>query len=67
LDDLQAGRGLVGSMLKDDQVRQEFASAIHNLNVVSSNLATHGLLWKPPRPRSTTTVAPVYPGKNPSR
>jgi hypothetical protein len=36
-----------------------------NLNVVSSNLSQHGLLWKPRRSINPNTA--VYPGKLPNR
>jgi phospholipid/cholesterol/gamma-HCH transport system substrate-binding protein len=67
LNDLQAGKGLAGGILKDEDLRQQFASTLHNLNVVSSNLSVHGLLWRPPRPRQISTNTPVYTGKMPSR
>lgn len=66
LTDLQAGKGLAGAVLKDESLRGEFASMVGNLNVVSSNLSRHGLLWRP-RQRRTVTNEIVYPGKMPFR
>jgi phospholipid/cholesterol/gamma-HCH transport system substrate-binding protein len=64
--DLQAGRGAVGSLLKDPKLQAELASTLGNLNTVSSNLAKNGLLWKPRRlePLTNTTG---YPGRGPFR
>jgi phospholipid/cholesterol/gamma-HCH transport system substrate-binding protein len=66
LADLQAGKGLAGSLLKDENLQQHFASMVNNLDIVSSNLSQHGLLWKP-RVRRVNTNTPVYTGKLPSR
>jgi phospholipid/cholesterol/gamma-HCH transport system substrate-binding protein len=66
VSDLQAGKGLAGSVLKDENLREQFASMMGNLNVVSSNLSRHGLLWRP-RERRTITNEIVYPGKMPFR
>lgn len=64
--DLQAGRGAVGSLLKDPKLQAELASTVANLDTVSSNLAKNGLLWKPRRlePLTNTTG---YPGRGPFR
>lgn len=48
--EMQSGKGLVGGLLKDEQLRTQFSSTISNLSVVSSNLARHGLLYKPKDP-----------------
>jgi hypothetical protein len=45
LGDLQAGKGLAGSILKDDQLRREFAETMSNLRYLSSNLSSHNLFW----------------------
>jgi ABC-type transporter Mla subunit MlaD len=50
LTGLEEGRGLAGSMLKDDQLRLSVTSLSSNLAVASSNLNQKGLwrfLWKP--------------------
>jgi phospholipid/cholesterol/gamma-HCH transport system substrate-binding protein len=64
LHDLQAGKGLAGSILKDDGLQREFATTLGNLSLVSSNLAQHGILWRP-RVRREMTNTIVYPGKWP--
>ncbi len=66
LSDLEAGKGLAGSLLKDEQLSAGVSQLISNLTMLSSNLNRHGLLWKPkktePRPPS-----PLYPGRDPWR
>lgn len=66
LGDLQAGKGLAGSVLKDEHLQFQFASTINNLSLLSSNLNQHGLLWRPRSIRPYTNRV-VYPGKMPSR
>jgi phospholipid/cholesterol/gamma-HCH transport system substrate-binding protein len=48
--DLEAGKGLAGGLLKDEQTRAQFALTVSNLSVLSSNLARFGLLHKPKEP-----------------
>jgi len=64
LADLQAGKGLVGSVLKDAHLQNQMSLAMSNLTVVSSNLARFGLLHKPrpPRPAPVELSLP-FPGK----
>jgi len=65
--DLQSGKGLAGSLLKDEQLEQNFMSLIDNLSLLSSNLNKHGLLYKPKVKRATSPSAPPYTGRNPHR
>jgi phospholipid/cholesterol/gamma-HCH transport system substrate-binding protein len=67
LSDVQAGKGLVGGLLKDEQLRALFSTTVSNLSVVSSNLSQHGLLWRPPKKRVAPADTSIYPGKNPMR
>ncbi len=67
LEDLQAGKGLAGSILKDENLQREFASTVSNFNLVSSNLSQHGLLWKPRNRKAAPVASAPYPGKNPAR
>ena len=60
--ELQSGKGLAGGLLKDEQMRAQFALTISNLSIVSSNLARHGLLYKPPQPKNL--APPAYTGKS---
>jgi phospholipid/cholesterol/gamma-HCH transport system substrate-binding protein len=65
LSGIEEGKGLVGSVLRDDTLQQQFASTMENIQTLSSNLSRHGLLWRP-RTRPVTTNI-VYPGKLPWR
>ena len=67
LGDLQSGKGLAGSILKDEHLQRQFASMVENLNIVSSNLTEHGLLWRPRASRARPADTSLYPGKMPSR
>jgi len=54
LDELQAGKGLAGSLLKNEQLAATVSQIANNLSITSSNLNRLGLwsvLWqhKPPR------------------
>ncbi len=59
--DLEAGKGLVGSLLKDERLATEMSSTLSNLALLSSNLNRYGLLYKPKPPRTKPSAA--YPGK----
>ncbi|MFM1767850.1 MAG: hypothetical protein RJA22_379 [Verrucomicrobiota bacterium] len=65
--DLQAGRGVAGSLLKDEQLQSNLTATVQNLATLSSNLARYGLLHKPKQPRPTTDLRPPYPGYSPAR
>lgn len=50
--DLQSGKGLAGSLLKDEELKAQTTAMIANLNEFSRNLNEKGLwamLWKPKR------------------
>jgi len=64
--DLQAGKGAVGALLKDDRLQAQVTAMVGNLNTVSSNLSVHGLLWTPKR-RSPLTNDTRYSGRGPLR
>ena len=65
LSDLQNGKGLVGSLLKDSKLDLQFKEVFSNLNILSSNLSRYGLLHKP-KPIQTNRIAkPLFIGKNP--
>lgn len=59
--DMQSGKGLVGGILKDEELRSNMSSTVSNLAILSSNLNRYGLLYKPKDPGNKTP--PVYPGK----
>ena len=62
--DMQAGKGLAGALLGDEQLRAQVSITVSNLVVVSDNLARHGLLYKPKQP-SANTAPPTHSGKSP--
>jgi len=64
--DLQAGRGAAGALLKDPKLQAELGSTLGHLNTASSNLANHGLFWKPRRVEPLTNTT-GYPGRGPFR
>jgi phospholipid/cholesterol/gamma-HCH transport system substrate-binding protein len=55
--ELQSGKGLAGSLLKDEELRAQLSLTVSNLSVLSGNLNSRGLwsiLWKPKQPRNAT-------------
>ena len=64
--DLQAGRGAVGALLKDPKLQAELGATLGNMTTVSSNLARNGLFWKPRRVEPLTNTT-GYPGRGPFR
>ena len=70
MTDLQAGRGLAGNLLKDEQTMHQFRAlltnlntAVHRFSTLTSNLNTHGLLHKPRpgKPRPPSAVRSIRP------
>jgi phospholipid/cholesterol/gamma-HCH transport system substrate-binding protein len=62
LDDVQAGKGLAGTLLRNEQLSAHAAEIANNLSITSSNLnrlGLWGILWqhKPPQ----TNVVPARP------
>lgn len=63
--DLQAGKGLAGSLLKDTQMQTQLGQTVSNLSVLSSNLARFGLLHKPRPVKTNLTARPLLsPSRN---
>ncbi|HVY69626.1 MAG TPA: hypothetical protein VHH73_06830, partial [Verrucomicrobiae bacterium] len=72
LTDLQAGKGLAGSLLKNERTEREFAMVLGNLNtlssnltVTSSNLNAHGIWWMLWKPKPERTSRPSAPSGKP--
>lgn len=62
--DLQAGKGLAGALLQDNQLKSHILNTAASLDLLSSNLSRYGLLFKPKPPK--TVKKPTTPlGKNP--
>jgi len=64
MDELQAGKGLAGNLLKNEQLAATVSQIANNLSITSSNLnrlGLWGILWqhKPPR----TNAPPLAPGR----
>jgi phospholipid/cholesterol/gamma-HCH transport system substrate-binding protein len=54
MNDVQAGRGLAGKLVRDDQMAADWSQILNNLSITSSNLnrlGLWGILWqhKPPK------------------
>ncbi len=72
LDELQAGKGLAGTLLKNEQLAASVERIAYNLSITSSNLnrlGLWGILWqhKPPRTNGPAPEAarPLSAPKNP--
>jgi len=53
--EIQSGKGLVGGLLKDEELRAQLSMTASNLSVFTSNLNSRGLwsiLWKPKEPKN---------------
>lgn len=63
LADLQDGKGLAGSLLKDEQLKADLSLMVSNFTLLSSNLNKYGLLYKPkpPRARAASSLRPAEP------
>lgn len=61
----ESGEGIVGALLRDDQMRVHLGQTFSNLSVLSSNLNRYGLLYKPKQPKNS--APPAYTGKDPRR
>jgi ABC-type transporter Mla subunit MlaD len=67
LDDLQAGKGLAGELLKNERMAANMAQIANNLSITTSNLnrlGLWGILWKQKPPRTNAPPAVTSP-KNP--
>jgi hypothetical protein len=51
LNEVNMGKGLVGGLLKDEQMRLEMFQLVNNLTILSSNMSKYGLLYKPKKPK----------------
>ncbi|MBI3878365.1 MAG: hypothetical protein HY300_20775, partial [Verrucomicrobia bacterium] len=61
LNEAQTGKGLAGTVIKNEQVAANFSQIVENLSITTSNLNHLGLwriLWKPREPKTTTTNQP---------
>ena len=71
LDGVQAGKGLAGQLLENEQIAANVSQIVSNLSITTSNLnrlGLWGILWqrKPPRTNaSPPSGGPLAPPKNP--
>jgi len=73
LSDVQAGKGLAGELLKNEQIAANVSQIVSNLSITSSNLnrlGLWGILWshKPPKPSKepeSTAAKQLSAPKNP--
>ncbi len=60
---LEAGQGVVGSLLKDARLQAQMSITFSNLAFLSSNLNRYGLLYKPRQPKEK--IPSIYTGRRP--
>jgi phospholipid/cholesterol/gamma-HCH transport system substrate-binding protein len=68
LDQVQAGKGLAGKLLKDEQIAANVSQITGNLSVTTSNLnrlGLWGILWKRKAPHTEEPTRPLPSPKNP--
>ena len=61
LSDVQAGKGLAGDLLKNEEVATNVSQIAYNLSITTSNLNRLGLwhlLWQHKPPRTNTSASP---------
>jgi phospholipid/cholesterol/gamma-HCH transport system substrate-binding protein len=63
--DIEAGKGLAGTLLKDTGLQHNVTNLVATLGSLSSNLNKYGLLYKPKKPKPEEDEPKVYPGRNP--
>ena len=64
VNDVEQGKGLIGSLFKDEQLKEHLSTLAANFATLSSNLNKYGLLYKPKKPK-TTAPTPLYRGNSP--
>ena len=63
--DVESGKGLAGTLIKDQQLQLNLSVAMANLATLSSNLNRYGLLYKPKPPKNEESLKPLFPGRTP--
>ena len=64
-NDVEAGKGLAGTLIKDQELKFDLSNTVSNLAVLSSNLNKYGLLYKPRQPKTSQPPRSESPGRNP--
>jgi hypothetical protein len=62
---VEAGQGLIGSLFKDPQLKDNVSNLTANFAALSSNLNRYGLLYKPRQPKTNVVTRSLYRGKGP--
>ena len=64
VNDVESGKGLIGSLFKDQQIKTNLSMLTGNFVTLSSNLNKYGLLYKPKQPK-TSIENPLHRGNSP--
>lgn len=65
LVDVQAGKGVAGGLLRDDELKRDLQAVMSNLTQLSSNLNRNGLFYKPKTPRLSEPATIPERGRTP--
>jgi len=65
VNDVEAGKGLIGFAFKDEHLKNDLSAIAANFVVLTSNLNRYGLLYKPKPPKNNPVAPPIYRGKSP--
>ena len=65
VNDVEAGKGLIGFAFKDEHLKTDLSAIAANVVVLTSNLNRYGLLYKPKPPKNNAVAPPTYRGKSP--
>jgi phospholipid/cholesterol/gamma-HCH transport system substrate-binding protein len=65
VDDVEAGKGLAGTLMKDQELKFNISNVASNLAILSSNLNKYGLLYKPRQPKTSEAPRSAFPGRTP--
>ncbi len=70
LEDVQAGKGLAGSLIKNEEWANNVSQISSNLSITTSNLnrlGLWGILWQHKPPRTSAPARPLPAPKDPAR
>jgi phospholipid/cholesterol/gamma-HCH transport system substrate-binding protein len=60
MDDVQAGKGLAGTLMRNEQIGADLSQVVNNLSITTSNLNRNGLwgiLWRQKQPQTSAPPA----------
>jgi len=64
-NNVEAGQGLAGMLIKDEEVKFNLSNMVVNFTTLSSNLNKFGLLYKPKQPKTSQPPRGGFPGRSP--